>query len=74
MKQLPKMSIEELNKEQKSTKFITAVLIGAFIGSIFLAFQNGFNMLTMIPVFFLPLVIINFNRLKKIKEELRLRG
>lgn len=68
------MSVEELNKEQKSVKFFTGVLIGALIVMSFIIFQEGFSMLTVFPIFFLPLPLLNFNKLKKIKQELRLRG
>lgn len=68
------MSVEELNKQQNSMSVVTGLIIGAFTVFTFIAFQYGFSIFTMIPVFFLPLVIINFNKLKKIKKELRLRG
>ena len=78
MKQLSEMSVEELNKQQKLTKFFTGVMIGLFIGmaaiSTFSTFQKGFSLFTLFPVFVLPLVIINFKKSKEIKEELRLRG
>ncbi len=77
MKQLSEMSVEELNQQQKSLRFITGVMIGLVIGmgavSAFSTFQKGFSVFTMLPVFFLPLAIINFKKLKEIKEELRLR-
>ena len=73
-KQLSEMSVKALYKEQKSTKFFTGVLIGALLVMGFISFQDGFSILTLFPVFFLPLVILNVNKLKKIKKELRLRG
>lgn len=82
MKQLSEMSVEELNQQQKSMKFVTGIMIGLFIGmgavSIFLTFQKGFTVFTMLPVFFLPLALALAlavsNKSKKIRAELRLRG
>lgn len=82
MKQLSEMSVKELNQQQKSTKFITGVMIGLFVGlgavSLFLTYQKGFTVFTMLPVFFLPLAIALAlaisNKSKKIQAELRLRG
>ena len=77
MKQLSEMSVEELNQQQKSIKFVTGVMIGALIAmgaiGVFLTFQKGFSVFTILPVCFLPLAIINFKKLKEIREELRLR-
>ena len=82
MKQLSVMSVEELNQQQRSTKFVTGVMIGLLVGmgavSIFLTYQKGFTVFTMLPVFFLPLAIALAlaisSKLKKIQAELRLRG
>lgn len=74
MKQLSEMSVEELNQQQKSTAVVIGLIIGALVVFTFIAFQEGFSMWPIIPVLFLPLVIINVNKLRKIKEELRLRG
>ena len=74
MKQLSEMSVEELNQQQKSTVVMIGLIIGALIVFTFIAFQEGFRLLPVIPVLFLPFVIINFNKLRKIKEELRSRG
>ena len=72
MKQLSEMSVEELNQQQRSMKFVTGIMIGLFIGmgavSIFLTFQKGFTVFTMLPVFFLALALAISNKLKKYKQ------
>lgn len=73
-KQLSEMSVEELNQQQKSTVVNIGLITGALVVFTFIAFQEGFSLLPIIPVLFLPFVVINFIKLRKIKEELRSRG
>lgn len=82
MKQLSEMSTEELNQQQNLMKTTTGLMIGLFLAlvaaSIFLTLQRGFTVFTMLPLFFLPLflllAVVNFNKSKKIRAELNLRG
>ncbi|SOD90519.1 hypothetical protein [Spirosoma fluviale] len=78
MKQLSELSVDELHQQQKSTRRVAGAMIGLLVSmaavSLFLTFQKGFSVLTMLPVFFLPLALTSFDKLKKIKAELRLRG
>lgn len=77
-KDLSEASVEILTKQQKAIKLLTGVLIGMLstllaIG-IFLTIQQGkFSIFTVIPFCLLPIVIMNFSTLKKIKAELTSR-
>jgi multidrug efflux pump subunit AcrB len=77
-KSLSELSDEELLKNEKSLKTITALLLGAilvlFIINIFLAFKKGLSALSAVPIALLPIMIINFNSLKEMKEEIKSRN
>lgn len=77
-KKYTQMSDEELLKNQKSIKTITALLAGMllflFAINIFLAFKKGFGALNAVPIALLPIVIINVNTMKEIKKELNSRN
>lgn len=75
---LTTLTKEELEKRAKSTKFVTSILLGSiiiqFAAGVYLTILKGFNVFLIIPVAFLPLIILNFNNLKKIKEEIAKRN
>lgn len=80
MKNQPELStltIEELHKKAKMAKVATGTLLGIiivqFIIGIYLTIRQGFSIFTVIPITFLPIVIINFTSIKKIKEEIARR-
>ncbi|TKC07948.1 redox-active disulfide protein 2 [Pedobacter polaris] len=77
-KNLSELSNEELLKSEKSLKTITAMLAGAilvlFIINVFLAFKKGFSAFSVIPIALLPIVIVNLNSLKEMKEEIKSRN
>ncbi|WP_396194296.1 redox-active disulfide protein 2 [Flavobacterium sp.] len=74
---LSQLSVEELNKRAKMTKTATimfgVVLLLQFAIGVYLTLKNGFNVFIIIPVAFLPLMIINMSSLKSIKDELAKR-
>lgn len=81
MKKEPELSTlttEELEKRAKTTKMATGLLLGIlivqFADSAYLTIKQGFNVFIIIPIAFLPLVILNFTNLKKIKEEIAKRN
>ena len=75
--QLSELSLEELEKRTKMTKFSSIMLIVAvslqFFAGVYLTFKNGFNVFIILPMAFLPLIIVNFTNLKKINEEIAKR-
>ena len=75
---LTKLSIEELTKKLKTTKVTTGALAGVisvqFVVGIFLTIKQGFNMFIVLPFAFLPILIINFTSIKKLKEEIAKRN
>jgi TctA family transporter len=75
--ELSSLSIEELEKRAKTTKFAASFLLGVILLQlcigIYLTIKNGFNVFITLPFAFLPLVILIFNELKKIKTELEKR-
>jgi len=74
---LSKMSLEELQKQEKSLKIATpilAVLLSVmFVSGIFLTSRQGFSAFSVLPVAFLPLLIVNATNLKKVKAEIASR-
>jgi len=77
-KKLNELSDEELLRKEKLLRMVSATLAGAIIvlvaANLFLSFKKGFSALHVIPVAFLPIVIINFTTLKEIKKEMKARN
>jgi hypothetical protein len=81
MKKQPELSaltVEELNKRAKTTKFATGLLLGVIIMQFviggYLTLKQGFNVFIVIPLAFLPMVFVNYANLKKINEEIAKRN
>ncbi|WP_284652057.1 hypothetical protein [Flavobacterium terrisoli] len=76
--ELSSLTIEELEKRAKTTKaasiMLAAVIALQFAIGIYLTFKNGFNVFIVIPLAFLPMLIVNFTNIKKIKEEIARRN
>jgi tellurite resistance protein TehA-like permease len=74
---LSEMSNEQLLKNEKNLKTITYMLATAvlilFITVIILAFKKGFSALNVVPIALLPIVIVNLNTLKEMKNEIKSR-
>jgi hypothetical protein len=75
---LSTLTIEELVKRAKTTK-IASLMLGIILAiqfgiGIFLTISKGFNVFTFIPLAFMPILIINFTHLKKIREEIAKRN
>ncbi len=75
---LSTLTVEELEKRVKTTKIASimlAVIIAIQFGiGIFLTLSKGFNVFTVIPLAFLPMLIVNFTNIKKIKAEIAKRN
>ncbi len=76
--ELSSLTLEELNKRAKTTKMATGLLLGVIILQFaigtYLTLKQGFNVFTVIPLAFLPMVFVNYANLKKIKEEIAKRN
>lgn len=74
---LSELTNEELNKRAKTAKVVTGMLSGIvliqFAAGIYLTVQKGFNVFTIIPVAFLPLLAVNYYNVKKINDEVARR-
>jgi Na+-transporting methylmalonyl-CoA/oxaloacetate decarboxylase beta subunit len=75
---LSELSNETLLKNEKilkaSTYALAAVLVISFVVNIYVAVTKKFSALSVIPIAFLPILIINLNSLKEIKKEIKSRG
>jgi hypothetical protein len=75
---LSTLNLEELTKRAKTTKMVTGILLGTiivqFAAGIYLTIVQGFNVFIVIPIAFLPMVIVNYSSLKKINEEITKRN
>lgn len=75
---LSNLGLEELDKKLKTTKTVTGLLAGLlflqFAVGIYLTTQQGFNVFTIVPLAFLPILIINITNIKKMKEEISKRN
>jgi hypothetical protein len=72
------LSIEELTKKEKTAKMATialaAIIVLQFLVGLFLTFKQGFNVFTILPITFLPILIVNYMTIKKIREEINSRS
>jgi hypothetical protein len=75
---LSALSTEELTKRAKTTKAVTislaVIILIQFAVGTYLTIQKGFGIFTIIPITFLPMLIINFGNIKKMKEEIAKRS
>lgn len=77
-KQLSEMSVDELKSQEKQQ----TTVLGAFIGLIlvmavaagYLTYLKGFSVSTVLPVAFLPLVLVFSGNLKKTRAEISSRN
>ena len=72
------MSTEELVKTKSSMQVITymlaAVLAILFVINIILFSMKGFQVSMIVPVALLPILLVNFSNLSKIKKEISSRN
>ncbi|MFN8357192.1 MAG: redox-active disulfide protein 2 [Spirosomataceae bacterium] len=77
-KNFSEMSVQELQKQEKTQKFLLGLLIGIVIAllciNVFLAFKEKPSSSLVFPLTLLPIVILNWNTLKQIKTELKSRN
>lgn len=75
---LSTLTKEELLKREKTTKNTSALLVGILIlqlaAGIFLTIKQGFSVFIILPVAFVPILIVNNTNLKKIRAEIDVRG
>jgi hypothetical protein len=76
-KTLKELTIEELNTRAKQLKLSNTVLIVCVIimavAGLYLVTKKGISFNTFLPIFFLPLVVINYMNLKKVTDEIASR-
>lgn len=72
------LSMEELINKEKKLKQGLRVLVGAiavlFVACLILTVMKGFQVFTVLPVAFLPIVIASFTNLKEIQQEIKSRS
>lgn len=73
-KQSNELNLQALKKQEKTLKIVVAILSGAIVvmllASMVLMLQKGFSIFSVLPITFLPLLSIFFNKLKKIRAEI----
>lgn len=76
-KELSKLDLEELRNREKSFKFTSSILISfiaiLIVASLVLTYKKGFNIFSILPIIFLPIIIGIFQHLRKIKNEIKAR-
>ncbi|MDR6548012.1 hypothetical protein J2810_004099 [Chryseobacterium rhizosphaerae] len=74
---LSDLSIDELTKEDKkrSAIFISyCIIIGIMIGaSIYATIKNGFSVISLLSIFFIPMYLIIWNNHREVRKEIRSR-
>jgi len=74
---LSSLTMEELQKRVKVAKTATGLLAGIvilqFAIGIYLTIKQGFNVFTIIPLCFMPLIFVNSTQIKKLNDEIAKR-
>lgn len=74
---LKELSLAELHKRQKTATTMSwlmgIIILIQLASGIYLTMQQGFNVFIILPLVFIPLLIVNIANVKKIKEEIALR-
>jgi len=74
---LSSLTLEELQKRVKVSKMATGILAGIVILQfgigVYLTIKQGFNVFTVIPLCFMPLIFVNLGQIKKLNEEIAKR-
>lgn len=67
-----KTAIETLKKKEKKAQLVCSLLTGIVIvqclAGVFLTYVNGFSVFTVMPAVFVPIMIMSFVNLRKIRE------
>jgi len=75
---LSNLSLDELKGKEKSLKMAAGMLSGMivvmFAVGIYLFFQNGFSVFSVLPIAFFPLVGGLFVKIKGVREEIATRN
>lgn len=70
-------SINELKSEEKKLKMGTSALAGLIIVMIVVCIygtvKNGMDFMTFLPVFFLPMLLVNYFKIRKLSKEIKER-
>jgi hypothetical protein len=74
---LKELGLAELQKRQKTATAMSwlmgIIILIQLASGIYLTTQQGFNVFIILPLVFIPLLIVNIANIKKIKEEIGLR-
>lgn len=72
------LSIDELISKEKKMKLALSILVGAIgvllLACVILTITKGFEVFTIMPIIFLPIIIASFNNLKEIQQEIKSRS
>ena len=75
---ISQMSLEALNKRAKwlgiTTLCISLCVMIMAVSGIYTTIKQGFSMFTVLPAIFLPMLIMQWSSLKKIKAEIEARN
>lgn len=77
-KSVENMSTEDLEKSRKMIVILLGFLLGASIIllglGVYITINTGFSPILIIPITIIPIWLLNFHNLGKIKEELKKRS
>lgn len=70
-------STAALKSEEKKLKMGTSILAGLLIVMLVVCvygtIKNGIDFMTFLPVFFLPMLLVNYFKLRKLSKEIKAR-
>lgn len=72
------LSVDELISKEKKLKLALGVLVGTIgvllIACIIITVMKGFQVFTIMPIAFLPIILASFSNLKEIQNEIKSRS
>ena len=75
--QLTDLTVVELQKREKTATAMSwlmgVIIFIQLVSGIYLVTQQGFNVFIILPLVFIPLLIVNIANVKKIKDEIASR-
>ena len=76
---LTTITLEKLTKNKESIKLVTGIMIGLVLVTAIAGFvdynsSKSFSFTQVLPFFFIPILVLNFVRIKKINNEINSRN
>lgn len=70
MKSIEELKLE-LSKLKMGTSFLAGIILVMIVVCILGTVKNGIDFMTFLPVFFIPMLLINYFKIRKLSKEIK---